>query len=136
MFNNNPTVFPEKKTILVGDAADHVKASTGGGIAIGGFCARIAGEILGKDMPLEEYEKHWHHEARRELLLHRRIHDSLTGLSTIEMDELFELAVQEGVPELIEKYGDMDRPSELFRHLLGKPRLVAMLTRYFTKLPF
>lgn len=136
VFNDNPTVYPDKKTILVGDAADQVKASTGGGIAIGGFCARIAGEVIGTGLPIEDYELNWHKEARRELLMHKRIHEFLKTMSNEELDELFDLAIQEGVPEIIEKYGDMDKPSSLFKHLMGKPRVVAKMTKYFSKLPF
>ncbi|MCD4740473.1 NAD(P)/FAD-dependent oxidoreductase [archaeon] len=135
LFSDNPTVFEKERTLLVGDAAGQVKATTGGGIAIGGFCGRIAGEIIGKDLPLTDYEVIWRREVRKELVLHRQLHDFLVSLTLEEMDELFQLAIEERVPELIEEYGDMDKPSMLFKQLMAKPRVVSHMMKYLSRLP-
>ncbi|MCD6414679.1 MAG: NAD(P)/FAD-dependent oxidoreductase [Candidatus Diapherotrites archaeon] len=135
LYNNQPTTFPEKNTILIGDAADQVKATTGGGIAIGGFCARIAGEVIGKGLDLREYDELWKREFKKELSLHRKVHDSMAKIPENELDELFDLAISEGIPKLIEDYGDMDKVSTLAKHLLGKPRLLSKLAKYITLIP-
>lgn len=135
LYNNQPTVFPDKNTVLIGDAADQLKATTGGGIAIGGFCARIAGEVIGKELPLQDYEELWSKEFKKELVLHKRIHDSIAKIPSKELDELFDLAISEGIPKIIESYGDMDKVSPLIKHLAGKPKLVAKLAKYITLIP-
>jgi geranylgeranyl reductase family protein len=136
VFSEQPTVFPEKNVLLVGDAAGQVKASTGGGIAVGGFCGRIAGEVLGRELPLQDYEKTWKSEFKNELIAHQKIHKLLSSLSSRQKDELFETAIEEGVAHIIQHYGDMDRPSKLIKHLARKPGLVAKLSKFTPKLLF
>jgi geranylgeranyl reductase family protein len=59
--------------IAVGDTAGQVKATTGGGVNIGGYCGRIAGYTAGmhisnpKDFPLINYEREWKRLFYKEL---------------------------------------------------------------------
>ena len=58
---------------MVGDAAGQVKATTGGGVNIGGYCGRLAGVVAAKhiheNMPLENYDRLWKSEYYIELKL-------------------------------------------------------------------
>ena len=59
--------------LVVGDAAGQVKATTGGGVNIGGYCGRLAGVVAAKhiheNMPLENYDRLWKSEYYLELKL-------------------------------------------------------------------
>ena len=107
-----------------------MKASTGGGIAVGGFCARIAGEVIGRGLPLSEYERLWRKEFGKELEMHLRIRNFLNKMDDKDLDEFFALAKEENIEELVEKYGDMDRPMELVKKMLRRPRLMLKLASF------
>jgi digeranylgeranylglycerophospholipid reductase len=130
-----PVYKPGQKTVygstlLVGDAAAQVKATTGGGITVGGFCARIAGKIVGEGIPREKYESLWRAEFGRVLDLHLQIRTFADRLSDDEMDDLFRMAIDNGIPETIENCGDMDDPRPLINSVLRRPLVMLKLARY------
>ncbi len=61
-----------ENVLAVGDAAGHVVASNGGGIATAMICGRLAGLAAAKHLlhgePLEAYEREWRSAIGRELL--------------------------------------------------------------------
>jgi len=87
------TEYP--KISLAGDAAGHVKATTGGGVILGGLAARHAGA--------DGYEKIWRKEIGRELYLHLRLRRFLNNLSDKNTDRLIKLLAEN--KDLIEKTG-------------------------------
>ncbi len=99
------------KILLVGDAAAQVKATTGGGVIMGGIAAGFTCQA--------DYEKRWRSEIGRELLFHKKIHDSLAKLSEKNKEKLFSLLGKHS--DVIEKKGDMDIASRLVFSLLKKP---------------
>ncbi len=115
---------------LVGDAAAHVKATSGGGIAIGGFNARVCGAVLGEGRPAEDYEPLWRQEWGQSLEMHRKVRDILDRIPPAEIEELFAIAKQEGIEKLIERHGDMERLWPLVSALLAKPGLSLRLMKY------
>jgi len=115
---------------LVGDAAAHVKAMTGGGVAIGGFNARICGAVLGEGQAPEAYEQLWRQEWGQALGMHRRIRDVLDRMPPAEIEELFTIARQEGVEKVIERHGDMERIWPVVSALMSKPGLALKLMKY------
>lgn len=128
-----PLHNPKLKTdygriILVGDAAGHVKATTGGGVVMGGIAAKFSYE--------RNYELKWRSEIGRELRLHLLIRRFLDKLSDRNLDRFFSiLADYRGV---IEKKGDMDiasngmfalakNPKFILRFLIEMPHLITDL---------
>ncbi len=105
IFDGSRTVFGN--VALVGDAAAQVKASTGGGIAIGGQCARMLGEILGKGRNIETYEVVWRESFEKELRMHLAVHNFYSKLSDSEFEELFS-EVDDEIISLIERNADME----------------------------
>lgn len=101
--------------ILVGDAAGQVKASSGGGIVMGGIAA---GYALSAD-----YEKRWKKEIGRELFLHLLVRRFLDRLRDRSLDRLFLLLKENRA--MIEKRGDMDRASFLLSGFAANPRFMA-----------
>jgi len=125
-----PLYSPKIKTdygkfITVGDAAGHVKATTGGGVVMGALAARHACK--------KDYEKLWRAEIGRELRLHLLVRNFLDKLSSKNTDRLFSMVKDHR--ESLEEKGDMDlasrsissllmNPSFTFRLLLNSPRFL------------
>jgi len=94
---------------LVGDAAAHVKATTGGGISYGLLAADIlAGSILSND--LGRYQ-HWHRFwAVPRLFVHYLIRH---WLNIVDVERLVHVLREKGIDEELSRAGDMDDPSFL-----------------------
>jgi digeranylgeranylglycerophospholipid reductase len=108
----NPNVRTDYgKIITVGDAAGHVKASTGGGIVMGGIAAGFACQ--------PDYERRWKSEIGKELQLHLMINRFLGGLSGKKMDRLFSLIKEH--KWILEEKGDMDMASKVLSGLFKNP---------------
>ena len=112
----NPRLRTEyPKVSLAGDAAGHVKATTGGGVILGGLAARNASS--------EGYEKLWRKEIGKELYLHLLVRRFLNNLSEKNTDKLIRLLAEN--KDLIEKKGDMDMASHLLKGFIGRPAFMA-----------
>jgi geranylgeranyl reductase family protein len=98
-------------TLLVGDAAGIVKATTGGGWVMGGSAARLAGEAAGaylaEEAPLE-YERAWRARLEGALGRHRRIRAFLDGLGNRQLDWLVGGLAAVRFDKVLEWFGDMD----------------------------
>lgn len=126
-FGTIPIYQPNMKTqygnnILVGDAAGHVKATTGGGIVLGGLAAKLS--------VYPDYERRWREQIGRELQMHLLMRRFLNRLSPAGMDRFIRLF--EGRQHILESQGDMDmlsdnlialfkNPSFTFKFLLNMP---------------
>lgn len=128
-----------ERTLIVGDAAGQVKASTGGGVVVGGIAARIAGRAcvraledknFSKDFLTKEYEEKWRREIGFELEVHAALRKMFDSLSDEQLEKLFQLAVEENIQELMVKYSDTDRPSQFVQELAKNPRIVDSLQRF------
>ncbi|MBU4406486.1 MAG: hypothetical protein KKB24_02760, partial [Candidatus Altiarchaeota archaeon] len=99
------------KIITLGDSAGHVKATTGGGVVMGGLAARHACK--------KDYEKLWRAEIGRELRLHLLVRNFLDKLSSKNTDRLFSMVSDH--KDSLEKRGDMDLASRSISSLLRNP---------------
>ncbi len=129
LFDNKPAVLSDK-VALVGDAAGQVKASTGGGIAIGGYCGRILGQAIAANAPLRNYEKAWRMEFEKDLKLHSRLRNFFAKLGTADKEYFWQVAIEEGVPELAEKHGEMEHIGPLMNELMSRPALIMRLSKF------
>ncbi|MDD5112331.1 MAG: hypothetical protein PHG85_07290, partial [Candidatus Altiarchaeota archaeon] len=100
---------------LVGDAAGQVKATTGGGVVMGGIAARNAWA--------GDYEKRWRRDIGSELELHLRLYRLIHRLSARSMDRLFRITANSSGS--LARHGDMDYASKTLSSLLRNPRFVA-----------
>ncbi len=128
-----------ERTLIVGDAAGQTKASTGGGVITGGIAARLAGracvkaleeENFSKEFLKENYEDAWKKEIGFELEVHAALRRMLDSLSDAQLEELFDLAAQERISELMIKYQDTDRPSHFVKELLKNERMLDALQKF------
>jgi digeranylgeranylglycerophospholipid reductase len=114
----DPGLKTQHKDIsLVGDAAGHVKATTGGGIILGGIAAQYACE--------GDYEKKWRKTVGRELYLHLQIRKILARLSEKNTDKLIQTLSEKR--KTFETAGDMDKASNLMLSLAKDPAFAAKL---------
>ncbi|HID05274.1 MAG TPA: NAD(P)/FAD-dependent oxidoreductase [Aigarchaeota archaeon] len=93
------------RVYFVGDAAGHVKATTGGGVIFGGIlAAEAAKEIATGEPHFEKALKKTYPELRRIWLLRR-----LTSrLKPSQLDRLFQAAEDSGLPSFLSDRGNMD----------------------------
>ena len=117
------------RVMLVGDAAGQTKASTGGGVVTGGICARIAAKAalsaieerdFSKAFLEREYDGKWRAELLHEFMAHLFLKGVLDSATDSELDNLFTLIKREGIPELMTRYTDTDRPLEFVKEVLKK----------------
>ena len=119
-------VDERRGVLLVGDAAGQVKASTGGGVILGGNAAIIAAwaikENLERNAPLNSYEKAFYKKFGVDLLLHRLVHRVYSSLDTKGMEIAINIMNAIGVGEFLSKHGDMDSPSLIIKRFLHMSR--------------
>lgn len=96
-----------ERVIIVGDAAGHVKPTTGGGVYYGLLCADVAADTLHQALSTDtfseglfsSYQGAWQEKIGWELLIGyyaRRIYDRL---SNHQIDYLFQLTASNGIHE-------------------------------------
>jgi geranylgeranyl reductase family protein len=138
-----PLGYPEEttadRTMLVGDAASQVKSSTGGGVITGGIAARIAGRAaalaleekdFSKEFLKREYADKWKEEIGSELQAHFTLREIFDNLADEDLDELFKIANEEGIPKLMVQFENTDRPSEFVKELLKNERMLEKLQNF------
>jgi geranylgeranyl reductase family protein len=109
--------------LLVGDAAQQAKPSTGGGIYMsmraGKLAASAALKALRTDDPtygtLGEYETAWAEQEGDELRYNHWLRTIYNGLNDAEIDRLVALCNRPWARRLIRRLGDIDFASRLFR---------------------
>ncbi|MBU0762396.1 MAG: NAD(P)/FAD-dependent oxidoreductase [Candidatus Altiarchaeota archaeon] len=112
---HNPKMRTEYDGVkLVGDAAGQVKASTGGGIVMGGLAC--------KHIVSPEYERLWRDEIGFELRLHLMIHHAINRMSDHGKDRFFNIVSE--YHRNLESSGDMDLASKTICSLLKDPRFI------------
>lgn len=108
-------VDEEKEVVLVGDAAGHVKPTTGGGIIFGGngaiYAARAIANHIDKNAKLSEYERLWRKEFEREVNLHDFFYEVYSSLDKKNLERIATAMRILKLDAFLGKYGDMDRPS-------------------------
>lgn len=117
----------------VGDAAGVVKATTGGGIVVGGTMAQLAGKFISdalrtQDGPidLQGFDNRWRSVLLRELQAMFLAQKLLTSLSDSGLDLMVEGANRYGLLEIVKKKGDMDMQKTVILRLLRDPRMMLL----------
>lgn len=112
--------------MLVGDAAFHTKATTGGGLMLGAqaadACAASIIEFSQKKAELENYFKRLEH-LNKELNTHWKVRQYLNSLGAEKTNRLIRDLNDAKVGEFLAEHGDMDRPSRFIGKFLSTPRL-------------
>ena len=119
------------RIIVVGEAAGHIKTTTGGGIYYGLLSAEAGSEIIKKAFKigefdaktLSEYEKKWKKVLGREITLGEYFHKFYSKLSDNSLDALFDAAKQDGLLSYIAKNGKFDWHKDAIIKIIRSPNL-------------
>ena len=123
--------------LLVGDAAGHVKPLSGGGLYIGGSCARIAGELAiqairdpARRRQLSScYLKRCTEAVGRELTFGTTIRHYLSRLHDADVEKLADAIDDPQLLDFLADRADIDAFHRLPDHLSADPRLWASMLR-------
>ena len=109
----------EKHVLLVGDAAGHVKPSTGGGIVFGCAGAEMAADAICNHISKGTAIRRYQNLYNRKFMLDTMLHSAARGVySHSWMDAVIRLMNAFGMPSFLGKYGDMDRPTRMLGRML------------------
>ncbi len=116
--------------VVVGDAAGMVKATTGGGVIMGGIAARIAGRTVTKALDemdfsrksLSRYESGWRSQTLKDLRMMYVAQRALSVLSDKGLNSIVEDANSMGLVEIVKEEGDMDMQRKVIARLMRNPK--------------
>lgn len=129
--------------LVVGDAASHVKPTTGGGIIMGLTCAKIAGKVAANAIRyndasanfLSEYERRWKKKIGFDMTVMKYLRHLLNSLSDRKLDKLIALCKRLEIGEDLEKVRDIDFQGASMVRIAKSPRFLAT-TLYFLAASF
>jgi flavin-dependent dehydrogenase len=86
--------------MVIGDAAGQTKATTGGGVNIGGYCGRLAGKYakqivtkeINSEMGCKEYQRQWKTHFEPDLSLMKFFRRTISHLPDRSLDDIFKIA--------------------------------------------
>jgi digeranylgeranylglycerophospholipid reductase len=135
-----PLAGPIPKTysngfLAVGDAASHVKPTTGGGVIFGLTCARTAGEVAYEAVKnsnfsegfLSRYQQEWRRQVGFDLSVMLRMRRMLNSLSDKEINNIIELCNRLGIDETLEKFGNLDFQGRSLISMIKYPGTFAVI---------
>jgi geranylgeranyl reductase family protein len=136
------TVYPG--LVLAGDVAGHVKPTTGGGVVIGGLCAKIAGEASVKALEdeyafysLDNYEDEWRGLYGSELQAMLYVRNFLNRLDDERICRMFHAFIEETLEEkftALVMEGDMDMQAGVIKRALTDPAILGSLAKSLGRL--
>ncbi|HEX3035775.1 MAG TPA: NAD(P)/FAD-dependent oxidoreductase [Thermodesulfobacteriota bacterium] len=123
------------RIIAVGEAAGHIKTTTGGGIYYGLISAEIASQVIKKAFKkgnferktLSEYEKMWRKSLGKEIKFGEYFHKFYSRLDDSLVDKLFHAANQDSLLSFIADKGKFDWHREAVIKILRSPNLRRVL---------
>lgn len=149
-FHPMPLGGPISKTyypgmLIVGDSAQQVKPTTGGGIVFSLVCGRAAGEIAHEAIArrdvsesfLSKYERRWKGEIGYDLKVMRAIRRMLFRLPDRQLERIFSVARSLNVGDVLGRADDIDAQGRILARLALDPRLaISLLYSSVLSLPF
>ncbi len=127
----------QKGMLIVGDAAGHVKATSGGGIYPGLMASKCAIETIIRALEagdfsaemLSSYEACWKNGIGKELRQALYLHRIYRKIRDEEFNKIIEDLNDEKIIKVINEYGDIDYPSRVATKILKKkPSLLKYLS--------
>lgn len=132
-------------TLLLGDSACQVKATTGGGIVMLLIAAKYAyycvqncfkSNKFSKRIIKKYYEKPCRASIGKQIKTHYLIRQIFENFSNKDYENLFQIVKTNKIEQLISLYGDMDFPRSLLIKLLKNSKIIKFLFRLLIKKPF
>lgn len=121
-----------ENTVVVGDTAGIVKATTGGGVILGGMTARVAGITVADSLTNEksmnkeisQYNRKWKSMVFKELQMMYLAQKALSSLDDKGVDSIVKDAASTGLLDVVRDEGDMDLQRRVLTRLLKDPRMI------------
>lgn len=114
---------------LVGDAAGQVKATTGGGVMIGGLAARALARAIHEGLGYDSLLK----EINKELSNHLLIRKVLNKLGDEQYEHMIDFLNKPGIKKMIEEKGDMDFVGPVMEGVMKNPLLMMQAMKFLGK---
>jgi geranylgeranyl reductase family protein len=127
------------RVLLLGDAASQVKPTSGGGLNLGFTCAQLASDVITNALEnqnlslLNDYPENYNKLNKKELRMQLKVHKIFSTLKNSDLDYMFQQLINEGAPDIISKYGDLDSQSELVKEMLKRGILLSILPKLFSR---
>ena len=115
--------------MLAGDAAGFPKPTSGGGIYTGIRSARHAADTAVEALEsgdTSQYAKRCRDDFGRELEIGMQLLKFRRSLSKEDVDHILSSLNTPDIIRIISEYGDMDKPSLLFKQLIKRPELLSL----------
>ena len=121
--------------IIVGDTAGQTKATTGGGVVIGGIAGLLAGKYAAKAVDdqenaktyLKQYDKEWRLQLEKQLRTMKRFRKLVDLLKDKAFELAFDTIIKNDLVSLIEEKADIDNQTEVLRAILKHPAIWKLL---------
>ena len=124
MDKSRKVVDEKHGVLLVGDAAGHIKRTTGGGIVFGGNAAIIAAETINEHIKsgksLKEYENVFKKRFGTDMFLHGVAKGVYSSLGAGQVASLLKVSKLFGIEGFLSEHGDMDRPSLIIKRVFSR----------------
>ncbi len=125
----------DENLLVVGDAAGQTKPTTGGGVVIGGLCAKLAGSVganalLEGDLSAENlsmYQKQWRRMLGGELAKMQALRRLFAKMSDDSLNKILEFALRSDLRHIIEEKGDMDFQGDVISRVIRQPGINRLL---------
>ncbi len=125
--------------LVVGDAASHVKPTTGGGMVFGLASANLASEVAIEALEandfsagfLNTYEKRCEELLGFDVKIMLRLRKMLDTLSDRRLDELIAFCARSDLSKNLRNFGDIDFQGRSLVRLLQNPRILTALGYFF-----
>lgn len=136
---NQDNAMVKSRAILIGDAAAHVKPTSGGGLLIGFDACKMASECVFKAISnndlsiLNEYQKEFNNKYLKEFSYQFKVQKTLNLLSNDDLDYLFQKLKENDGEYLISKYGDMDTQSTLVKEFIKRGLIFKIIPKFLFK---
>ena len=125
--------------LIVGDAASHVKPTTGGGVIMGLNCAKIAAETTCQAIKygdcsenfLSLYQKRWRKAIGFDMAVMRQIRLMLNRLSDDKLDKLISLCSELHVDETLQEVKDIDFQGRALLPVFKSPNIWILVFYFF-----
>jgi digeranylgeranylglycerophospholipid reductase len=125
--------------LIVGDAASHVKPTTGGGVIMGLNCAKIAAETTYQAIKrgdcsenfLSLYQQRWRKAIGFDMAVMRQIRLMLNRLSDDKLDKLISLCSELHVDETLQEVKDIDFQGRALLPVFKSPNIWILVFYFF-----
>lgn len=116
------------RVLAIGEAAGQVKTTTGGGIYFGLLCSKIASVVVARSFAegdfssraLAEYERLWKKAIKKEIIVGYYTRKFCSKLSDSQIEDLFQIAMTDGIIPLVKARGNFDWHSDLLLSLMKR----------------